>query len=513
MKKVLLFDVWAFTPFTEISLEIAEKHKEQGDTVQIVNVATQLPHWEYKPLLATKSHYKATHYREREKLKKLETFAKSRGINYSSELLIDPGQYKMAIPGNISDIDALKEFDWNGYDMGMGIASYMISRTKDIEPDFTRYSDVINGVYSSSVIALNSFKQWYDKFRPDIVYIYNARLPLNRPILRYCQQNGYPFEVVDRGGAQGKYTITPNYNHDREMKAAFIEEVWENSLLSNSEKEKIAKEYYWGRINGISTKHFVEKQTKDMLPPCWDKKKRNISFFTGSFTEFAAIDKENKADTIFDSQFDAVREIASYLKNTEYKFYVRVHPNTKMNYPREYQKWVELRSELSDLIVFIEGDDPVDSYALAKNSDKVIVYMSSVGIEAAFLEVPSIVIGNSYYHRLGSNYTPSSKEELFKLLTDNNLSPKSRDGAMKYGFFRSTGGHDFKHFVYTDKYLGLYRGIDFNSLKSYPIKTRLIAYYLFFLDQTRAKGLLSAIKTFFNKEKMAKFRKNPISEM
>jgi hypothetical protein len=512
-KKVLIFDVWAFTPYTEISLEIAEKHKAMGDIVQIVNLATKLPHWEYIPLLATKSHYKAVNYRLVNKLQMLANFAAKKGISYSSESLLNKNMFKLTLPEYITNVDLLKDFHWHGYDMGMGIASHLISRTKDMEPDIEKYRDVINNVFNSSVFVLDSFKKWSNHFNPDLVYIYNARTPLNRTVLRYCHKSSLGIRVVDRGGAVGKYTITPTYNHDRIVKIKDIDDYWENSPLSTNEKEKVATGYYLDRINGISTSRFVGSQAKDLLPPDFNNNEKNITFFTGSFTEHAAIDKENSADTLFDNQFQAVREIANFLSATDYRFFLRIHPNTIKKYPREYDKWHKLQIELKGKVTYIGGDNPVDSYALAKNSDKVVVHMTSVGIEAAFLGVPSIVVGNSRYHRLGSNYAPTSKQELFELLTTDDLPPKKIAGALKYGFYYAGAGYDFEHFVYTDKYLGLYDGIDFNHLKSYPIKTRFMAYMLFFLDQFRAKGLFSAVKTFFNKEKMANFIKNPISEM
>jgi hypothetical protein len=512
-KRVLIFDVKVFTPHIETSIEIAESHIERGDIVQIVNVANNLPFKEYLPLLCNPAHYKATILRVKKKVDLLERFANKRDINYSQELLIED-HCDCSLPEDILHINDLKEFWWNDMDMGMGIASLLISRTADIEPLIIKYREVINEIFQSSVLALHSFEQWYKKFQPDLVYIRNARSPLNRPILRLCQRKAYNLRVIDRGGAPGKYTITPNYNHDREMINNLIIEHWDRAHQSESEKISLGSNYFVDRQNGVTTSRFIAKQIKHTLPSNWNVEKKNIVFFTGSFTEFAAIDKANSADIIFSNQFEAVIKIADYLKNhNEYKFYVRIHPNTKQRYRREYEKWRELMNEMKGLILFIDGDDPADSYELAKASDKVIAYMSSVGIEAAFLGVPSIVIGNSLYRRLGSNYTPASKQELFDLLTTNDLPPKSKTGALKYGFFYSTVGYDYKNFVYTGKHLGHYRGVDLNSLKSYPLNTRVVAFTLFFLDQIRAKGLISAIKTIFNRKKMTDFIKNPISEM
>lgn len=512
-KRVLIFDVKPFTPHVETSIEIAEKHIQHGDIVQIVNIVNILPFKEYIPLLGNPEHYKSTTYRLKKKIDLLENLAHQRGINYSQNPLINNfGNY--SLPEDVEDINELKEFWWNGMDMGMGIASLLISRTGDIEPPMNQYRKVLNEIFRSSALALRSFEKWYEQFQPDLVCIRNARSPLNRPILRLCKREGYHLRVIDRGGAPGKYTITPNYNHDREMINKLILEYWEEAPQSEEEKISIGSSYFKNRQDGVTTARFIAKQIRNTLPANWKDKKKNIVFFTGSFTEFAAIDKANSADILFNNQFEAVWEIANHLKNhQEYCFYVRIHPNTKQRYRREYEKWNELMKEMKAIALFIDGDEPVDSYELAKASDKVIVYMSSVGIEAAFLGTPSIVIGNSRYRRLGSTYSPSSKEEFFNLLTTHDLPTKSIDGALKYGFFFSTVGYDYINFVYTGKYLGHYRGVDLNSLKSYPVKTRLVAYALFFLDQTRSKGFITALKTFFNRKKMAAFYKNPISEM
>jgi hypothetical protein len=509
-KKVLYFDVWVFTPFTEISLEIAEKHKEQGDEVQIVNISTKLPHWDFLPYAAEKDHYHAAQYRLEKKMEMISNFAKKNGISFISDPLLDSNDYRLTIPTDIKNVEMLKEFYWNEYDMGMGLASHMISRTHNMEPYIEKYRNDLNSVFSSSVMALDSFIKWHNQFKPDIIYIYNGRTPLNRPILRYCHKAGYDIRVVDRGGALGKYVITPTYNHDRLVMNKFIEDYWKESQLTLPEKEDIAKRYFYDRINGVSTIQFVGAQKKDLLPENFRKNDKVITFFTGSITEYAAIDKENSADILFNNQFEAVREIADYLVKTDYKFFLRVHPNTIKNYPTEYAKWMMLKSELKGKVSFIGGDHPVDSYALAKHSDKIVVHMTSLGIEAAFLGVPTIVIGNSNYRLMGSTYSPANKQEFFDLLTMDKLPPKSNTGALKYGFFLAGAGYAFKHFVYTDKWLGLYDGVDFNALESYSFKTRVVAYLLFFRDKIKANGLVQAIKIFLNKDEMNYFRKNPI---
>jgi hypothetical protein len=123
----------------------------------------------------------------------------------------------------------------------------------------------------------------------------------------------------------------------------------------------------------------------------------------------------------------------------------------------------------SGLLSVIPPEAPADTYTLLRNADKVLTFGSTVGIEAVFWGKPSILAGPSFYRNLGGTYNPSSHEELLSLLRED-LEPKDRLPAIRYGYYMNSYGIPFRHYEAEDFAHGRFRGRDLNSTGiSWPI--------------------------------------------
>jgi hypothetical protein len=90
----------------------------------------------------------------------------------------------------------------------------------------------------------------------------------------------------------------------------------------------------------------------------------------------------------------------------------------------------------------------------------VLTFNSTVGIEATFWDKPSILAGPSLYDQLGSNYIPTSHEEVMSLLLQRNLQPKGKHGALMYGYFFNSFGKPFRYFQPEHFSGGTFKGVD-----------------------------------------------------
>ena len=114
-------------------------------------------------------------------------------------------------------------------------------------------------------------------------------------------------------------------------------------------------------------------------------------------------------------------------------------------------------------IRFIDGNAAISTYALIDQASVVLTYMSTVGIEAIYWGKPSIVVGNSYYHQLGSVYYPQTVDELQKLLAVTTLQPLPKEAAIKYGYHCEVFGNRIRNYQATGRHSGLYKGIDLDQ--------------------------------------------------
>ncbi len=59
-----------------------------------------------------------------------------------------------------------------------------------------------------------------------------------------------------------------------------------------------------------------------------------------------------------------------------------------------------------------EPDTDVDPYGLMQTSDVVLVYTSTVGMEATYFGTPAVTAPDSHYGKKGFRYGPEAKEEI-----------------------------------------------------------------------------------------------------
>jgi hypothetical protein len=366
------------------------------------------------------------------------------------------------LPDNIKydflDVKDLMSYKINDIDFGMAVASSIISILKDHNFDTKKHRELIKRILTSSLIIYFSFEKEVNIIKPDLVYLFNGRFAEIRPLIRLCEKNNIKYITHERGANIYKYDIFENaLPHDYEYIFKEIELYWNKE---DSNKISISEEWIENRMKGVDTSwySFVKEQKKNLLPEKFDFKKRNITIFNSSEDEFAAIDEKVKKK-FYNGQFDAIKSIVNnFKKHDDIHFYLRVHPNLK-NLNNYQTIEIKLLSELKiNNFTIIHAESNISTYDLIKNSDKIITFGSTVGIEAVYLNKPSIMIGNALYENLDCVYIPKSEQELFYLIEDKDLKVKNRDLALKYGYWESIHGYDFKYFkpenFATGKFMG-----------------------------------------------------------
>ena len=141
------------------------------------------------------------------------------------------------------------------------------------------------------------------------------------------------------------------------------------------------------------THSFRELNFKAKLP--------TICIFTSSIDEFAHLGRQwNRNDDL--GQWEAIELIIPILS----KFYtviIRQHPNmvnkSRINYLREIEIMKNLQRNFSDLIIF-DSNSSINSYTLAKNSKAVIVWNSTIGLEASALGIRVYHLAPTYYDKI-----------------------------------------------------------------------------------------------------------------
>jgi hypothetical protein len=93
--------------------------------------------------------------------------------------------------------------------------------------------------------------------------------------------------------------------------------------------------------------------------------------------------------------------------------------------------------------IHLEETSDIDSYTLMRQSDVVVTYGSTTGVEAAFAGIPVVIMGPSAYDRLGCAVRVRNQEELQTALIERRLPPSG--SALPFGLMMMRRGFTYDH--------------------------------------------------------------------
>lgn len=338
----------------------------------------------------------------------------------------------------------IKNIVWKDALIGYGVMSSFTTATRDPEPDLAlpevkKYFDY---ALNHAVALTDSFCRLLEEIKPDVISIFNGRFIEQRPLYDIALKRNIQLRVNEsvgglRTNSEPLRVIYYNHlPHSIPYTTELIQKVWEMSEESEAEKERKGRDFFERRRKGVPAgdRVYIANQQKGLLPEDWDESKRNIVIFNSSEDEFAAVGKDFEDYAVFESQLAGIHHILTKFSSPEYHFYLRIHPNLAQVEFAYHTALYDLPKLYKNLTV-IAATAPCSTYDLLDAAEKVIVFGSTMGVEAAYWGKPTILLAGAFYHELDVCYAPKTPEEIYPLIECKNLPPKARDGAIKYGYY------------------------------------------------------------------------------
>ncbi|GIW21650.1 MAG: hypothetical protein KatS3mg068_0657 [Candidatus Sericytochromatia bacterium] len=368
-------------------------------------------------------------------------------INLPKEniIIFDIEKYRknIKIP-NFKDLEDLKNFEIDGIDFGQAAYSSLVNIKREPFPDIHQYMDLINKMLIDEIAIYRYATELLKNNKYDIVYLFNGRHSTQRPFLRALQKLKIKTFVYEVGSNSKTYSLTEDtYPHDYNYITKQISIFWEKEKDYNK-KYQVAETFYLKRLNGYNCPpfhSFTDKQKLGKLPENFDKNKINIVIFNSSENEYVGF-KEYQ-NNLYKKEVEIFEKIFKFTKDKNIHYYLRVHPNLKDLNNSQTKSINELKY---DNLTVIPPESDISTYDLMKVCDKVIVTISTTGIEANFFGKVVISLGKSFYDKLNVAYKPKTFKELMKLIEDENLKPLSNEGAIKYAWWFENYGIEFKYY-------------------------------------------------------------------
>jgi hypothetical protein len=221
----------------------------------------------------------------------------------------------------------------------------------------------------------------------------------------------------------------------------FIEEQFENKF---EKYLNTGTAWYINRIQGTG-QSFTSKQNLEFDNK--NPKQTLVSYFTSSEDELTLL---GLGDPAWGDQKSIIVKMAKLFANLgDINFVIRIHPNTNHKSSNEILRWKKFKRYLESSFSFIEVIDSlskVNTYSLIKQSSLVITAGSTVNLEAAFLKIPNVLIGNGLYQDMEIAYMPKNYKEFslnFNKYIENNKSVYFYVNAIKTAAFLNNGGLSF----------------------------------------------------------------------
>ena len=198
---------------------------------------------------------------------------------------------------------------------------------------------------------------------------------------------------------------------DNEFRLSNGQEIRLDNYLANRFEGKFqtAGIQFWPEIRHFSDDFIEEMKKYSAVVPVFT----NVIFDTS----------QSHANTIFKDMFAWLNLVIEEIEaHPEILFVIRAHPDEVRpgKESREsVSEWVAVNGikEITN-ILFIPPDEFISSYELIKHAKFVMVYNSTVGLEASIMGKPVLCAGKARYTQVPTVYFPESKEAYKKLFEE-----------------------------------------------------------------------------------------------
>jgi len=342
-----------------------------------------------------------------------------------------------------NNLEEIKKIKYKEVQIGYGALSTYISQTRNLDPLIDQvFKNFFDAYLRAECLLVEILARALEKIKPDYVSLYNGRFFETRPAYDYAKKLGYTVRCYENIRPLGlEKGISSIYfenclPHNIKFNKEFIENNWRDSTLTDSEKEKIGRSFFENRRGGkrAGDKVYTLNQNAGKLPENWDEKKRNIVIFNSSEDEFVAVGDEYSGLSLFPSQIVGLKKILELFKEQkDFYFYLRIHPNLKGIKYKYHLDLYKLEEQYNNIKV-IPPESKISSYTLLDAAEKIIVFGSTIGVEAAYWGKSVILLAETFYSYLDLCYLPSSIESLQEMIL---MEPQAKNSlsATKYGFF------------------------------------------------------------------------------
>jgi hypothetical protein len=336
---------------------------------------------------------------------------------------------------------------------------------------------------ASAASLVHRFGELFDQLKPATLVIFNG-LTFPEAVARFVSEaRGIPVITHE----VGLLPFSAFFSHGD---ATFRELEPGSDFQLDSKQNKLLTEYLDNRFQGKYTMAGIRFWPEmKSLPVDLVEKMNSFSQIVPVFTNVIFDTSQVHANTLFVDMFDWLDTVESVIRRyPDTLFVIRAHPDEDRPGKESLESvanWVRaVAIDELDNVVFLGPAEMVSSYEIIRRSKFVLVYNSSIGLEASIIGAPVLCAGRARYTQMTTVYFPESEEKYMRML-ENFLRRESVEVDQSFAT-------NARRFLYYE----LYRAsLDFSEfMKPYPRTKGMTLLKNIDLDRLRTSPTLAAIR-------------------
>lgn len=442
-KRCLVVESIAVKPHLETAGELALCLRDAGHEVAFCYVGNDLPRsgWELPRVAKMMGGSLARRVRRFEAILKREGIRVLPPPSLDDVCLAAAREWAERFRG---DLETLKSYRFGEAMLGMGVASSLISWTGNSLFDPGSQTILTYDCLEAAALTFERTRTVLATFLPTELFTFNGRFATCKAIVETARQLEIPVRLHERGATFGQYEIYDDSPHDLGYVNSRIKAAWE--AAAPSVREKIGHSFFRRRRggDGVGWYSFTVRQKQDLIPSRVGGKRR-VVYFSSSDDEYAAT-TDGLTRGPWPDQLSATRALVNAsAAQPDIELMLRIHPNLVNKSAAERSRW---HAWNGPNLTLIPANSPVDSYALCDSADIVVVFGSTMGVEAAYWGRPVILLGPSVYAGMGIASEPNNSDELAALLVPV-VPARAADmsACLAFGHYCMTFGTDYRYYA------------------------------------------------------------------
>lgn len=337
---------------------------------------------------------------------------------------------------SLENIEDFSRLSANGVNPGPALANEFVTQSKSRNAKLDLNYKMLDDMLTSYLQVYSGTQNWIQNNSISKLFIFNGRFLHERAVWDAANNSGIQTMIFET--TRDNLHIRELGFHNRINNQRLILNHWSASPMDLKLKEEISDQWFKNLRTGPNPFTTNSSCSMTLL-------EEYFVYFSNSDDE--AVGFWEQWNQELGSQIDCVKKLVDYFEaNQKFKLIIRLHPNLASKPVTDQLEWSSLKE--SEFVKIVFPADEVSSYSLIEGSKGVITFGSTIGIEAAYMYKPVMVLADCKFDELGFAFKPKDWEEVSKWLNSEFTGEdmrRNRELSRSFGFFVMTAGQKFSY--------------------------------------------------------------------